>query len=161
MMIRRKKYQSQAAPLVRRNKQPGSRKSALSVVPRGVAGAAGAAGKLRPQLPRWIDPHPGIAVLVACAIIAAVCFLYLSQVTNVSNANYRLQDLKTQHAQLQRDQDSLRLQIANAQSLTTIANRATKQLNMVQLDGHYTYLPLADGPLAALPMTATSVISDK
>lgn len=161
MTIRRKKYQSQASPLVRRTKQHSNRKSALSVVPRGMANAAGAAGRLRPQLPRWIDPHPGIAVLIACAIIAAVCFLYLSQVTNVSNANYQLQDLKTKHSQLQRDQDTLRLQIADAQSLTTIANRATKQLNMVPIDGHYTYLPLADGPLAALTLTTTNVISDK
>jgi hypothetical protein len=161
MTIRRKKYQSQAAPMVRRNKGQGNRKSMLSVVPRSMSQAAGAAGRLRPQLPRWIDPHPGIAALVACAIIAAVCFLYLSQVTNVSNANYRLQDLKAQHTELQREQDTLRLQIANAQSLTTIANRATTKLNMVPIDGHYTYLPLADGPLAALPVTGTNVISDK
>ena len=100
-------------------------------------------------------------MLIACAIIAAVCFLYLSQVTNVSNANYQLQDLKNKHSQLQRNQDTLRLQIADAQSLTTIANRATKQLNMVPIDGHYTYLPLADGPLAALTLTTTNVISDK
>jgi cell division protein FtsB len=163
MTIKRDKKRSQAAPLNRRagaraRKSSGAL-SVLSVVPRSVAEATGearrAAGRLRPALPRWIDPHPGIAILVATAIIAAVCFLYLSQVTNVSNANYELQALQAQHAALQRQQDDLRLQIAQAQSLTTIADKAARKLQMVPIGDHFSYLPLAEGPLASLPTQPT------
>jgi hypothetical protein len=124
------------------------------MVPKNVANATGEArksvGKLRPALPRWIDPHPGIALLIAAAIIASVCFLYVSQVTNVSNVNYALQELQDRHAVLQREQDDLRLQIAQAQSLTTIADKAAHKLQMVPLADHYTYLPLAEGPLTSI-----------
>jgi Septum formation initiator len=167
MTIRREKNRTQAAHL---NKRQGGRarksgngaRSLLSVVPRSVAEATGearrAAGRLRPALPRWIDPHPGIAILVAAAIIAAVCFLYVSQVTNVSNVNYELQALQDEQAVLQRRQDDLRLQIAQAQSLTTIADKAARKLQMVPLGDHYSYLPLAEGPLASLPPQPTAVV---
>ena len=164
MTIRKNKNQSQASHINRRSggrAHKGSRaaRSVLSVVPRSVVEATGDArrsfSRLRPSLPRWIDPHPGIAILIAAAIIAAVCFLYVSQVTNVSNANYELQDLQSQHATLQRQQDELRLQIAQAQSLTTIADKAARKLQMVPIGTHYTYLPLAEGTLASLPPQPT------
>ncbi len=169
MTIRREKKRSQAAPINRRSGATRARRSGngarsvLSVVPRSVTEATGQAARrsvdrLRPSLPRWIDPHPGIALLVAAAIIAAVCFFYVSQVTNVSNANYRLQDLKNQYATLQRQQDELRLQIAQAQSLTTIADKAAHKLQMVPIDDHYSYLPLPDGPLASLPPQPTPAL---
>ena len=166
MTIKRDKNRSQAAPINRRagaraRKSGNGALSVLSVVPRSVAEATGearrAAGRLRPALPRWIDPHPGIAILVATAIIAAVCFLYLSQVTNVSNANYELQALQATHATLQRQQDELRLQIAQAQSLTTIADKAARKLQMVPIGDHFSYLPLAEGPLASLPPQPTPI----
>jgi cell division protein FtsB len=68
----------------------------------------------------------------------------------VSNANYALQDLQNKYATLQRQQDDLRLQIAKAQSLTTIADKATHKLQMVPIGDQYVYLPLADGPLASI-----------
>ena len=126
MTIRKNKNQSQASPLGRRSstRTRSGALGVLSVVPRTVADATNEArrsvGRLRPALPRWIDPHPGIALLIATAIIASVCFLYVSQVTNVSNANYKLQDLQNQYAVLQRDQDELKLEIAQAQSLTRL-----------------------------------------
>lgn len=155
MTIRRNKNQSQASPINKRARKSANRAlGVLSVVPKSVANATGEArrsvSRLRPALPRWIDPHPGIALLIAAAIIASVCFLYVSQVTNVSNANYELQALEAQHAVLQRQQDDLRLQIAQSQSLTTIADKAAHKLQMVPIGDHYTYLPLAEGPLASI-----------
>ncbi len=167
MTIRKPKNQSQAAPINRRASTRFRKSSGalgvLSVVPRTVADATNEArrsvSRLRPALPRWIDPHPGIALLIAAAIIASVCFLYVSQVTNVSNANYRLQDLENTHAVLQRDQDDLKLKIAQAQSLTTIADKAAHKLQMVPIGDHFTYLTLADGPLTSMEAQPTPALA--
>lgn len=160
MTIRRNKNQSQAAPIKGTRGRKSTASSILSVVPRSVADATGEArrsvGRLRPSLPRWIDPHPGIAILLASAIIAAVCFFYVSQVTNVSNANYALQDLQSEYATLLREQDDLRIKIAQSQALTTIADKATRKLQMVPIGDNYRYLPLAEGPLNSLPVTQTN-----
>lgn len=146
-----------------RGRTTGGALGVLSVVPRTVASATSEArrsvGKIRPSLPRWVDPHPGIALLIAAAIIASVCFLYVSQVTNVSNANYKLHDLESDFKVLQRDQDDLRLKIAGAQALTTIADKAAHKLQMVPLGDHFSYLTLADGPLTSVEAQPTPALA--
>jgi cell division protein FtsB len=92
------------------------------------------------------------------AIIAAVCVIYLSQVTAVTNANYTLQALQATHNDLQRKHDDLQLQIGKAQSETTIEKKARNDLKMVPLDGHYTYLPIISGPLTSLPPAPTPAL---
>ena len=156
-MTNRRKNHAQAAVINRRNKRSsGASLSPLRLVPRTVASAAGQQmSSIRPNLLRYIDLHPAMAILTAAAIIAAVCVIYLSQVTAVTSANYTLQALQSHHVELQRRHDDLQLQIGKAQSETTIDARARNELRMVPLDGHYTYLPIMPGPLASLPTTPT------
>ena len=121
--------------------------------------AAAAAGQqmsnIRPNLLRYVDLHPAMAVLTAVAIIAAVCVIYLSQVTAVTTSNYTLQALQSEHVKLQRQHDDLQLQIGKAQSQTVIESKARDKLKMVPLDNHYTYLPIIPGPLTSLPAAPT------
>jgi hypothetical protein len=128
-------------------------------VPRNVVSAAGQqVSNIRPRLLRSVDLHPAIAVLTAVAIIAAVCIIYLSQVNAVSDSNYTLQALQSQHTDLQRHHDDLQLQIGKAQSETTIESRARNVLKMVPLDNHYTYLPVIPGPLTAISPDSTPAL---
>lgn len=160
-MTNRRKHNAQAAIINRRGKSAaaGGRAalSSLRLVPRNVAAAAGqSVSNIRPNLLRYVDLHPALAILTAAAIIALVCVFYLSQVTAVTNANYTLQALQSEHTQLQRAHDDLQLQIGRAQSQTTIEAKARNQLKMVPLDDHYTYLSLKPGPLTTLPTAATA-----
>jgi cell division protein FtsL len=156
-MTNRRRNHAQAAVINRRSKgSTGASLSSLRLVPRSVASAAGQQmSSIRPNLLRYIDLHPAMAVLTAAAIIAAVCVIYLSQVTAVTNANYTLQALQSQHIELQRQHDDLQLQIGKAQSETAIEARARNVLKMVPLDNHYSYLPIMPGPLASLPPSPT------
>jgi cell division protein FtsB len=156
IMTNRRKNHAQAAVINRRSKgSAGSSLSPLRLVPRSVVSAAGQQmSNIRPRL-RSVDLHPAIAILTAVAIIAAVCIIYLSQVTAVTEANYTLQALQSTHTDLQRRHDDLQLQIGKAQSETTIEAKARNDLKMVPLDSHYTYLPILPGPLTSLPPAPT------
>jgi hypothetical protein len=159
-MTNRRRSNAQAAP-IRRRSRAGS-KGALSflrLVPNNVAGAAEQSVRgLRPALQRYVDLHPALAVLTAVAIVALVCVIYLSQVTAVTNANYRLQALQQEHTQLLRKQGDLQLQIGQAQSLTHIEQRARQELRMVPLDDLYTYISIAPGPLSAVEPLPTPAL---
>jgi cell division protein FtsL len=153
-MTNRRKNHAQAAVINRRARGgAGSSFSPLRLVPRSVANAAGQQmSNFRPNVLRYVDLHPALAVLTAVAIIAAVCVIYLSQVTAVTTANYTLQALQSQHTELQRQHDDLQLQIGKAQSQTVIVSLARDKLKMVPLDNHYSYLPINPGPLSSLPV---------
>src|SRR6476646_7561431 len=152
-MTNRRRNHAQAAVINKRGRASnGASLSSLRLVPGTVAAAAGQQiSNIRPNLLRYIDLHPALAVLTAVAIIAAVCVIYLSQVTAVTTANYTLQALQSKHTELQRQHDDLQLQIGQAQSQTTIESKARDKLKMVPLDGHYSYLTLIPGPLSSLP----------
>lgn len=133
--------------------------SALQVVPRTVASAAEqSVSNIRPTLLRYIDLPPAIALLVGAIIIALVCFIYLTQVTAVTNANYTLQALQDEHTRLLRQQGDLQLQIGRAQSLATIEMSATTKLRMVPIGNNYQYLPVATGPLTSVPPLPTPAL---
>jgi hypothetical protein len=157
IMTNKRKNHAQAAVINRRSKgSAGSSFSPLRLVPRSVVSAAGQQmSGIRPRLLRSVDLHPAIAILTAVAIIAAVCIIYLSQVTAVTDANYTLQALQSTHTDLQRQHDDLLLQIGKAQSETTIEAKARNVLKMVPLDNHYSYLPILPGPLTTLPSAPT------
>jgi len=156
-MANRRRNHAQAAVINRRNRGgSGSPLSPLRLLPRGVMSAAGQqVSNIRPRLLRSVDLHPAIAILTAVAIIAAVCIIYLSQVTAASGANYTLQALQSTHSDLQRTHDDLQLQIGKAQSETIIESKARNVLKMVPLDNHYTYLPIPPGPLTTIPPAPT------
>jgi cell division protein FtsL len=149
---RRNHAQVQAKP-VRRKTQP-----ALRLVPRMSAAAEQAAQRVRPaNLLRSIDLPPALATLVGVAILALVGVIYLTQVTNVTNANYTYQSLQAEHEKLLREQGDLQLQIGRAQSLPNIETIARDKLHMVPVGEKYTYLKVDTGPLAAMPPLPTPV----
>ncbi|MEO8285942.1 MAG: hypothetical protein ABI670_05865 [Chloroflexota bacterium] len=152
-MTNRRRNHAQAAVITRRSK--GSARASLSslrLLPGSVASAAGQqVTSIKPTLLKYVDLHPAMAVLTAVAIIALVCVIYLSQVTAVTNANYKLQSLESTHVDLQRAHDDLQLQIGRAQSQSVIEAKARDKLKMVPLDNKYSYLPIASGPLTSLP----------
>jgi cell division protein FtsL len=156
-MTNRRRNHAQAAIINRRGRGgTGASLSSLRLVPRTVASAAGQQmSNIRPNLLRYVDLHPAMAVLTAVAIIAAVCVIYLSQVTAVTTANYTLQALESEHIKLQRQHDDLQLQIGKAQSQTVIESKARDKLKMVPLDNHYSYLPIIPGPLTSMPVAPT------
>src|SRR5206468_1548258 len=97
----------------------------LQVVPRNVVSAAErSVTGVRSDFLRYFDFHPAMIVLTAVAIIALVCVIYLGQVTAVSNANYVVQALQSQQAELQQEREDLQLQIARAQALPNIEKAA-------------------------------------
>ena len=102
---------------------------------------------VRSDLLRSVDFHPAMIVLTAVAIIALVCVIYLGQVTAVTNANYVVQALQSEHTTLQREKEDLQLQIARAQSLPNIDKLAHDKLRMVPIEDRYEYLSVPAGPI--------------
>ncbi len=155
-LMTNRRHGIQAAPL---NRKRLALTPTLLVMPRSVKAAAeqGVAG-LRPSLLRYIDLHPALALLTGVAIIALVCVIYLSQVTAVTQANYTLQALQSEHAKMLQEGEELRLQIGRAQSLQTIDKIAREKLQMVPVGDQYIYLTVPDGPLAAMPPLPTPVL---
>ena len=144
------RHKNQAVSLNRRRLAP-----ALHVVPRGVVSAAErSVSGMRSDLLRSVDFHPAMFVLTAVAIIALVCVIYLGQVTAVTNANYVVQALQSEHAALQREKENLQLQIARAQSLPNIEKLAHDKLRMVPIGDRYEYIPVPGGPIHALQAQA-------
>jgi cell division protein FtsB len=74
------------------------------------------------------------AVLVAIAVAAGLGLFYLSQSTHVAAIGYQMDDLRTQVAELQAEQQALIFQIGEARSPSTIAERASRELKLVPLD---------------------------
>lgn len=154
LMTNRRRSGVQAAPLNRRG-LPAN----LQVVQRTVISAAGqSVSELRPNLLRYFDLHPALTVLTGVAIIALVCVIYLSQVTAVTNANYTLQALQSEHTNLLQEKEDLSLLIGRAQSLRTIETIARDKLKMVPIDDQYKFLPIADGSLTAMPPLPTPAL---
>lgn len=149
-MTTRRRNQAQVAQERRRSP------AVLQVVPRNVMSAAEhSISNMRPNLLRNFDLPPALAVLTGVAIIALVCVIYLGQVTAVTNANYTLQALQGEQTDLLRKQQDLQLEIGRAQSLLTIEKTAREKLKMVPIDDKYEYLPVNEGPIAAMPPLPT------
>ena len=107
---------------------------------------------------RGPDLPPALALLVGAVILALVCFIYLTQVTAVSNANFTLQSLQSKHTDLLRERQDLQLQIGRAQSLPNIEKLAREKLQMVPVGDQYTYIAVSSGPLDAVPPLPTPAL---
>ena len=144
-MSKRRRNHSQASP-TRRRFAP-----SLQLVPRSVKSAAEqSVSSIRPSLLRGLDLPAALAFLVGAIIFALICFIYLTQITAVSNANFTLQTLQSTHTDLLRERQDLQLQIGRAQSLPNIEKIAREKLQMVPVGDQYSYLPVSDGPLLSL-----------
>ena len=133
-------------PLNRRRSRP-----PLQLVPRNaLQSAEQSVTNIRRDLLRNIDFHPALYILTGVAILALVSFIYLGQVTAVTNANYTLQALQSDHTRLVREKQDLQLQIARAQSLSNIEKIAKDQLHMVPIGDNYEYLTISPGPITGL-----------
>lgn len=150
-MTTRRRNQAQVAQ--ERRRPP----AVLQLVPQSVMSAAGQSmSNMRPNnLLRNFDLPPALAVLTGVAIIALVCVIYLGQVTAVTNANYTLQALQSEQTDLLRKQQDIQLEIGRAQSLLTIEKVARETLKMVPIGDKYEYLPVSEGPIAAMPPLPT------
>ena len=134
-------------------------RAALHIVPRTLSAAEDSVKGLRPsKLLRHVDLPPALGMLVAAAIFALVCVFYLNQVTALSNANYELQRLQTEHARLLQEGADLHLQIARTQALTNIEAAARTRLGMIPIGDKYTYLSIPEGPLTAMPPLPTPIV---
>jgi cell division protein FtsL len=143
MMTRRK---NQALQLNKRKATPD-----LKVVPRSVVSAAEQSVLgVRRDLLRNIDFHPALTVLTGVGIVALVCVIYLGQVSAVTNANYTLQALRSEHTRLLQERQDLQLQIAAAQSLQRIEETARARLGMVPIGDKYEYVTIAPGPIQSM-----------
>ncbi len=155
-MSKRRRNQAQASP-TRRRFVP-----SLRLVPRPLISKVSAAeqsvSSIRPSLLRGLDLPPAIALLVSAIILALVCFIYLTQITAVSNANFTLQTLQDEHTDFLRERQDLQLQIGRAQSLPNIEKIAREKLQMVPVGDQYSYLPVSSGPLDAVPPLPTPVL---
>jgi cell division protein FtsL len=152
-MSNRRRNQAQASP-ARRRFAP-----SLKLVPPSVVSAAEqSVSNIRPSLLRGPDLPPALALLVGAVILALVCFIYLTQVTSVSNANFTLQSLESKHTELLRERQDLQLQIGRAQSLPNIEKIAREKLQMVPVGDHYTYIAVSGGPLGAVPPLPTPAL---
>lgn len=128
----------------------------LHIMPRSVVSAAEqSVSGIRPGALRNLDVPAPVAVLTGAIIFALVCFIYLTQVTAVTNANYTLQSLQSTHTDLLRERQDLLLEIGQAQSLSNIAVIAKSRLQMVPIGDQYTYINVSDGPLGAMPPLPT------
>jgi hypothetical protein len=138
------KRKTQAMPVDRRRAAPN-----LRVVPRGVVSAAEqSVARVRdPRLWRYMDFHPALYMLVGVAIFTLIAFIYLGQVNAVGNANYTLEGLRSERTELLSQKQDLQLQLARAQSLRNIEEKAKKQLHMVPIGDQYEYLPVETGPV--------------
>src|SRR6476620_11621960 len=96
-MTSRRTAQSQATPLHRRRPAPN-----LRVVPGDVVSAAeqSVARVRNPRQWRYMDFHPALYMLVGVAILTLIAFIYLGQVNAVGNANYTLEELRSEQTQL-------------------------------------------------------------
>src|SRR4051794_8916075 len=128
-MPNQRKTHVQALPLNRRKvARP------LRVAPRHLASAAEqSVANLRTGFLRNFDFHPALNVLMGVAGLTIVAFIYLAQVNAVGNANYTLQALQSEHTTLQQQKQDLQLQIARAQSLSSIEKTARDRLHMVPI----------------------------
>ncbi|MDQ6694612.1 MAG: hypothetical protein M3014_09365 [Chloroflexota bacterium] len=156
-LVTKRKNQAQPTPGTRR-KLP----SSLQVVPRNMLSAAeqSISGIKPNNLLKYVDFHPALSVLTGVAIIALVSFIYLTQVTAVSNANYTFQALQRKHDTLLRERGDLQLQIGRAQALPNIERVARDTLHMVPLGNSYSYIPIPAGPITAMPPAPASGVAD-
>lgn len=123
-------------------------RNAISVAEQSVEG-------VRRNFLRRFDFHPAIVLLSAVAIVALVSAIYLRQVTAAISANYTLQALQSEHANLVREQQDLQLATGRAQSLSTIEQVAKNTLHMVPIGDNYSYITVTNGPLTAMPPLPT------
>jgi len=153
-MTSRKRTGGQALPIK-------GRKSRSVSVPKNVVSTAGRqVTGLRRDLFRYVDFHPALITLTAFAIVALVCVIYLGQVTAVTNANYTLEQLQSDHTTLVRERENLQIELARSQSISNIEQIARGRLQMVPIGNNFQYLTVPSGPLQGyVPATATPALS--
>lgn len=74
------------------------------------------------------------AVLVTIAAAAGLGLFYLSQSTHVAAVGYQIDDLQARVVELRAEQQQLTFQIGEARSPSSIAERASRELQLVALD---------------------------
>lgn len=96
------------------------------------------APRQRPRPRRLADRRDALtsisAVLITIAAAAGIGLFYLTQSTHVAAIGYQIDDLQAQVAELRAEQQQLTFQIGEARSPSTIAERASRELQLVPVD---------------------------
>ena len=91
-----------------------------------------------------------VALLIAILLISIISLLYMNQAGRLATSGYQISQLQTQRDQLQRDNQTLEVQLSQLRSLPRIQDVATNQLHMVKGDLARTqYVSLDANELAA------------
>jgi cell division protein FtsL len=86
-------------------------------------------------------------LLMAIVVAASLALFYLSQSTSVAARGYEVDSLEATLAERQAQQQQLITAIGRARSPAVIADRAHRELDLVQLDaGAVTFAPRQDDP---------------
>lgn len=104
------------------------------------AGPVSSARDRRAKLEAYLALDPAIRFVIALALVAAISLLYLGQTSAVTELNYEVQRGATQRTALVRERQSLELEIARAQALPEIEQRARTRLHMVPVGDQFRYL---------------------
>ena len=91
---------------------------------------AGASEGRRAMLSAYLEIGASGVFLVAVVVVSLISFLYLLQVGSVATTGYEIRDLENRKAELSRENEQLRFQQAQLQSLSRIEAIATSRLGM-------------------------------
>lgn len=77
---------------------------------------------------------PMVNLLAVVILTGLLATLYMTASARGTATTYRINDLQSQQAQLERSNAELRVKVSQAQSLDRVAKEATTKLNMTPLD---------------------------
>jgi cell division protein FtsL len=88
--------------------------------------------KLRRARAPWLfELGPVTLVFAAIVLISATSMLYLTQASRVAATGYDISMAQDQRDRLEREQQQLRMRVAELQSLSRVESEATAKLGMV------------------------------
>ena len=85
----------------------------------------------RAQVPWLLAPSPMWLLFLSVVFVAAAALLYLTQASRVVAVSYDISQLKRQREHLQEQRRQLSIQLAQAQTLARVEERARRQLALV------------------------------
>lgn len=93
----------------------------------------------RPQNANPITSRPRelrntVALLVAITLISVISLLYMHQAGKLATSGYQISNLQAEQARLQRENESLEVQLSQLRSLPHIEGVATQKLHMIKGD---------------------------
>lgn len=108
----------------------------------------------RLQLPRYLQLDGGRYLILAAVILALMSLLFLAQTGTLATRGYELGRLDARKTELLREQSQLELELAEAQSLSNVQQRADALKLRPMTPDQVRYMTISLTP-TALPAAAT------